>query len=169
MTSLSTIERGIVQAGLIVIDRMAAVNDGDRWSISPTMAEWRCATRRSCTASTEAEGMFTTTEALAQPLDILCRGISPYWLGNRSPTARVRDPPIALSRLPRAENSIRLERGSWVVGQRGAAFVRAILIPLPAAVCIRTWAFRRDDKFGARVFRKRTCHARARESFGSGP
>jgi hypothetical protein len=29
MTSLSTIERGIVQAGLIVIDRMAAVNDGD--------------------------------------------------------------------------------------------------------------------------------------------
>src|SRR6266550_7896675 len=39
-------------------------------------------------------------KALAQPLDILCRGISSNWLGNRSPTAQVRDPPIELSRLP---------------------------------------------------------------------
>ena len=100
-------------------------------------------------------------KALTQPLDIFCRGISPNWLGNRSPAAQVCDPPIALSRLPRARSSIRLERRSWVVGQRGAAFVRTIPIPFTAAGCIRMRASRGAEKSGARVFRKGTFTVRA--------
>jgi hypothetical protein len=54
-------------------------------------------------------------KALAQPLNIVGRGISPERFGDHGPTAIVGDAPIALSRFPRAEYGIQLERGSRVI------------------------------------------------------